>query len=344
MARDATEIFFRCTACRRRLAIGAGGAGHLVDCPNCGASLQVPASSTVLPPDRIRLCWIALSTALALSLLGGFAWQMWRHPGRVSMEPDAAVAAHAAASPAAGRDGSVAAAGAMTPDVARLQVLERENRELLASSRAASRQYEDLANWVLKNMRGRFPLKDRFVSNLRFRPLTEAFTLHPDMADFLDLNEGEQGLLNDAFAYGLTSMAEIEQAYLTVTQAAPDRVTVHIPPYEKEGGALRDDLYGALVSVLGRPRFDRLIDVSEEELIKSYHYFGTAARTMIFQLAESENPKEAPFLVIKDGWVIPQGPDQRSIQATESAVRELPPAYASYLAWLPEFVAAYAKP
>jgi hypothetical protein len=336
-----TEIYFRCTACRRRLAIGASGAGHLVECPSCSASLQVPQASTILAPDRLRLVWITGSTALGLALLAGAGWRLWQQPAPTSMEPNRVVAA--AARQAASGPGHAAEvkAGALAPDVARLQVLEKENRELLAASRASGKQYEELANWVLKNMRGRFPLKDQFVSKLKFSPLTEEFAVHPDVADFLDLNENEQGLLNDAFAYGRSSLAEIESAFITVTQASPDRVTLHIPPFEKEGGALRDDLYGALESVLGRPRFDRLIDVSEEELAKNYHYFGAAARTMIFQLTESENPKDPPYLVIKDGWIIPSGQDRRTIQATESAVRELPATYASYLAWLPDFVAAY---
>ncbi len=290
------------------------------------------------------MAWIAVSTSLALLLLGGLGWQLWRQPARVSMDPQRLQAA--GARPA---DRVVAGAEAVESDpaspegVAHLRTLEKENRELRAYSRATGQQYEELANWVLKNMRGRFPLKERFVSRLKFSPLSEDFSLHPDVAEFLDVTENEQGLLNDAFVYGRGALAELESTYISVTQAAPDRVTLHIPPFEQEGGALREDLYGALASVLGPTRFDRLIEVSEEELAKNYHYFGQAARTMIFELTASENPKEAPYLVIKDGWVIPNGPDQRSIQATESAVRELPPAYATYMAWLPDFVVAYLK-
>lgn len=340
-----SEIFFRCTACRRRLAIQSAGAGHLVDCPNCGASLQVPQQSTIIPPARVRLAWSVAICGAALAGLvfaGLHIWEGGAHDVAPAAIQASAGAAPALAAPAAAGAPATRAAAADGDLAARL-ALEQQHRELVASHRAVSKQYEELANWVLTNMRGRFPLKERFVSRLRFSPVTEDFAVHPDLAEFLGVNEQEQGLLNDALAYGRDSMGALETTYLSVTQVAPDSVTLYIPPYEQEGAAVRDDLYRALETVLGRPRFDRLLEISEEELVRSYHYFGTAARTMMFQLTPSGQDDEPPYLTIHDGWVVPTGPGTRESKATESAVRELPKAYDAYLAWLPDFVQAYTR-
>lgn len=338
-----TEIYFRCTACRRRLAIDAAGAGRLVECPNCAASMLVPARSTIVPPQYTRFATIALAQVLALTVVAVAATWLWRDDAQATVEPllppapsARALAQKEAALPAVATPATPVPAGAL--------VLEKQNRDLQAANRAVSRQYEELANWVLTNMRGRYPLKDRLVSRLKFSPVTEEFVVHPDMADFLEADEREQGLMNDAFAYGWSTLAAIEAAHITASHPAPDRVTLHIPPFEQEGEAMRGDLYRALEAVLGRARFDKLIEVSEEDLVKSYHYFGMAARTMIFQLEPSGNAHEPPFLLIKDGWVIPGKEGTRSITATESATRELPAIYSAYLAWLPEFVTSYARP
>lgn len=144
--------------------------------------------------------------------------------------------------------------------------------------------------------------------------------------------------------FGLATMASLESRFLTVTQRAPEHVLLHIPPYTQEGAAMQDDLYQAMETVLGADRFDRLLDAGEKDLIKRYHYFGTAARTMTFELTAADDPKDPPFLAIRDGWVIPDGPGKRSVQVTEAAVREMPREYLPYLSWLPEYMAAFVKP
>ena len=217
-------------------------------------------------------------------------------------------------------------------------------RDWEAEHRSLNRKYEELANWVLNNMRGRFLLKDRFVKHLQFPAVTDEFGLHPDLMEYLEVNPRERDLLEDAMDFGLSTMATLESRFLTVTQRAPEHVLLHIPPYTREGAVMQDDLYRAMETVLGADRFDRLLDAGERDLIKRYHYFGTAARTMTFELTAADDPKDPPFLAIRDGWVIPDGPGKRSVQVTEAAVREMPREYLPYLSWLPEYMAAFVKP
>lgn len=338
------EIFFRCTACRRRLAVESRAVGQLVDCPNCHASLMVPDHSTTTDPAIVRR-----RAAIAFVLLGflgcGFAgWLLAGSPiaqktsaalGLVGHEsaPLAPVARRGLAEMESAEAGTASAAG-----------IQREYENLQHANRAISRQYEDLANWVLTNLRGRFLLKKQHVARLRFPPVNDDFTVNPELADFLTVNEGESTLINDVFQYSRSMLSGLQQSYLTATQDAPARVTLYIPPFEREGAVLREDLYGALQTVLGADRFNRLMEVSEQDLAKAYDYFGAASRTMVFEVAANEDSSKSPYLVIKDGWVIPQDESKRTTETTEEAVNELPSRYKSYLAWLPDFVSAYAKP
>lgn len=337
------EIYFRCTACEGRLAAAQGEVGRLVDCPACQAAILVPAKSTVWPPGLRRFLFIGATQVLVLGLVvGGVVHLLARQrengenaPGTTIRAPVAKASQPAELGPDRAPT-SKSRTATDTPD--------RSFQDLQTAHRALNKQYDELANWVLSNMRGRFLLKEKFVKNLHLSPLTEEYLLHPDMMDYLEVSPKERDLLEDALGFGLTSMATLETKFLSVTQSTPERVAVHIPPYEQEGAAMQDDLYRAMETVLGSDRFGRLLDAGEKDLIKRYHYFGAAARTMVFQLTAAEDPSEPPYLVIRDGWIIPDGVGKRSIQVAETSVRELPRDYMPYLSWLPEFVAAYAKP
>lgn len=340
--RTPDEIYFRCSACRGRLGAERAAIGRLVECPACQASLLVPERSTVWAPAWRRLVWILCTHGVAVVALSFWALHLMSRPDR----PVPAAAGTAAARPAElapvrtpggpARPGPVAVEGTGSG--------ERAYRDLQSAHRAMNRQYEDLANWVLNNMRGRFLLKERFVKNISVPPLTDAYQLHPDLAEFLEVSPQEQNLLEDAFGFGLSSMAALETKFLSVTQAVPGQVSLHIPPYVEEGAAMQSDLYRAMETVLGAARFGRLLTASEKDLIQRYHYFGAASRTMVFEHAEPGDGSEPPYLVIRDGWTIPDGPGKRSIQVAEIAVRELPKDYLPYLSWLPEFVTGYASP
>lgn len=316
-----------------------GSAGRLVECPSCGSSMLVPARSLLLPPAVRRRLGIALGAGLLAVILVGFAVRLLSSPDNL---PPAVTWAQGDATPTTTRAAvstNAEALAATRPSDAgpALQELEARHRKL-------GRQYEELANWVLNNMRGRFLLKERFVKKLNLPSVTDGFGLHPDMMEFLEVSPKEQDLLEDALDYGLSSMAALESRFLSVTQKAPEHVALYIPPYEREGAAMQQDLYRAMETVLGADRFDRLLDTGETDLIKRYHYFGTAARTMTFVLTAPEDASEQPYLLIRDGWVIPDGPGKRSIQVAETAVRELPRDYLPYLSWLPEYMAAFARP
>ena len=65
---------------------------------------------------------------------------------------------------------------------------------------------------------------------------------------------------------------------------------------------------------------------------------------MVFELASTEENPDDAFLVIKDGWIRPDGEHGRTYEVSENSVRELPAQYSSYLNLLPAYVAAFAKP
>lgn len=340
------EIFFRCTACRRRLAAEARARGALVECPNCHASLLVPAASTVADPAVARRRVAVVLVLLGCLGVGSAGWWLTQTVVTSSTGPrlagPGAPRMRAAQADAAGRSTEVQAERADAKPLTASQWRDYQN--LQYAHRAISRQYEELANWVLANLRGRFLLKQQHVSRLRFSPLREDFTLDPDLADFLNVSEGEGALLNDAFMHSREMLSALQQSYLIATQSAPGQATLYIPPFEREGAVLREDLYSALQTVLGSDRFTRMLAAGEKDLVRSYDYFGAAARTMMFELVPDENPRMPPYLLIKDAWTLPQDESRRVTETTEEAVRELPARYAAYLAWLPEFVAAYAKP
>lgn len=328
------------------LHVSAEDAGRLVTCRICSASQLAPMRSVYWTPAR-RSRWIGLglgcTVAALVVLLGG---QIWVRSTRKAEKPAPVAARPVSQEVAAERASPAPAPPPAAPPPAPEKPVEENPRyrELQTAHRAVSRQYEELANWVLNNMRGRFLLKEKLVKNVKIPPLTEGFQLHPELADFLEINDKERSLLEDALDYGRSSMLAVEGQYLSVTQFTPDRVAVHIPPYEKEGVTMQRDLYDAMETVLGAERFGRMLTAGEQDLIKQYHYFGAATRTLIFQLMADPQPNQPPYLVIRDGWILPDGPSQRTMQIAEASVRELPNDYLPYLQWLPDFVAAYARP
>lgn len=332
----ACEIFFRCTACRRRLAAEARARGLIVECPGCGASLVVPDRSTALNPAILRHLGVAafIFTGAALCFAAG----VWLARGEnKTAAVTAAVAPESRVESVQPRVSSIAS-------TTQVSEIRQELQQARAAQREASSRYEELANWVLANMRGRFLLKNQHVARLRFVPVADDFKVNPDLADFLAVDARETDLLNDILHYGRTTLLALQQQMLMATQPAPDQAVLIIPPFEKEGAGLRDDLYAAMRSILGPDRFSRFIAVGEEEFVRAYDFFGAATRSVAFQLMPGEKPRDPPHLVIRDSWVIQKGEARRVTETSEEAVRELPARYTPYLAWLPDFVSFYAKP
>lgn len=303
--------------------------------------MLVPTRSTTWPPALRRFLWVVTANGLAVLALTGLAVHL------LVRGPTGGEAVR-----------NVRVAPVVAPSVPRVQApakpgsVERKERKadntaydvLQSEHRALGSKYEELANWVLNNMRGHFLLSEKLSRHVLIPPLTDDYLVNPDFAEYLKLNPKEQELLEDAFGYGLSSLVELESRFLSVTQSAPDRAVVQIPSYEKEGAAMREDLYRAMETVLGAQRFGQLLQAGEKELAQRYHYFGHASRSMVFQETASGNPEEPPYLVIRDGWIIPDGPGKRSIQVAEASVRELPSEYLPYVSVLPGFVVNYAQP
>lgn len=291
-----------------------------------------------LPPQYLR--WArtaAINVAVAGALAGVGLWialQVMRpHPAAPAATPAPAPNLAAKSSPAP-EEATTAQATAQAR--AEHEQLARENRDIRT-------QFEELGNWVLKNFKGKYPLPERMVGRLRLPPVTDDYQMHPDVAEVLQVTPQEKGFVDDALHSTWQSMEQIEEAMLTVTESAPGKYTLHIPSYAKQGTELREDLYSALEKTLGTHRFDRFMDVTQDDLLKQYHYFGAASRTVIFEVTQPQDPRLPQYLVIKDGWIIPDGQSSRSYQVTETAVNQLPRPYMAFVNFLPASVTAYAR-
>lgn len=217
-------------------------------------------------------------------------------------------------------------------------------QQLAAENADIRQQLESLMNWVLANVRGKYPLPERMVTNLAVAAVNKDFTLSGDVAELLRVTPEERSMVDDALVTTRQNIAVIESDVMQVAESGPDKVKLYVPPYEEEGLAAREDLYAALEVTLGASRFDRFMDVANKSLEEQYNYFGRAARTMTFEVAYPSDQSIPPYLVIRDGWDIPDGQSSHTIQIKESSVYELPPAYLAYLNLMPANVASYARP
>lgn len=217
----------------------------------------------------------------------------------------------------------------------RIAALQEENRRLATETADLRQRLSAVLNWILTNFRGKYPLPEPLFDRLQITPVTEDYTLHPDVAALFKITPEEEQKINDIFAYARTYLQQIEAALLTVTSPRPDKIILHIPPFVEHGQALREDLYAALEITLGPNRFDRFLRVTESGLKSSFYRFGEASRTLVFELVYAGDA-QPPQLKIKDGWIVETGPNQRTIEAVESTVTNVPPQYAAYTAWLPE--------
>lgn len=335
------DLYFTCPACRGHLVVERSGAGYSAPCPHCAASVRVPHRSS-LPPRLARvLRLVGLNGALVLAVsavtlygLGSF------RPDAPAPEP---VEVAATKPPVAGARRPSARDAARAEEPAGF-VPEAQNRELAQAHADLQARYDDLGNWVLQNVRGKFPLDDRLLNRLDLAPMDEHYMLHGDVVEVLQVKPEEKALVDDALIATRDALSQMEQALLTVTQTAPHKATLYIPAYADSGEQARQDLYQALSTALGEARFNRLLDMTQRQLEKQYHYFGSAQRTMVFELASTEENPDDAFLVIKDGWIRPDGENGRTYEVSERSVRELPAQYSSYLNLLPAYVAAFAKP
>jgi DNA-directed RNA polymerase subunit RPC12/RpoP len=336
------DIYFKCKTCGKNLVVDRSAAGYSAECPGCRSRVVVPHRSAVPPKVWRWTGLVAGNLVLVVALVSGGVYLITKgddNPG----EAPAGLGVALAPSPL----GRAADAGDALPELdpellERHQQLEQENRKLAANYQALNTQFEDLGNWVMQNVRGKFPMPDRLVSKLRVSPVADDYSVNPDLAELLNMDPAEQSKLNDALRYTRTTLSQIEAQLVQVTEATPFKATLYVPPFEKEGQQLKEDLYGALESTLGGPRADRFHDVTQEEMEKSFDHFGMASRTLVFEVTPNPVDPNNPYLLIKDGWILPDGESARSISVKETAVWELPEDYHNYVSLLPENIAAYA--
>lgn len=334
------DIYFKCPCCRKALVVERAAAGFEAPCPGCQASILIPRRSGIPPRLQRRAGLVALNAGI----LGVMALVLANLPSaghpearRTPANAASARAAHQAEStrtkqPSSAPDAKELASG--------LDELRTKNELLAQKNNELATQFEGMASWVLENYQGKYPLPLDLLTKLHIPPLKDDFTLHGELAQFLKVTPKEETMANDAFLYTRDQMQKAETALVSVTQAADNSVTLYVPPYEKEGAALREDLYGALEAALGAPRFDKLVDVTQKELTEAFHYFGTAGRTMQFEVVPQQGT-DAAYLLIRDAWQIPDGESMTRYSGRETAVREIPTEYTAYLNWLPAGVAAF---
>ncbi len=219
-------------------------------------------------------------------------------------------------------------------------VLREENRRLQQENQQLQTQLKDVLAWVLANFRGKYPLPEPYMSKLRVVPVNEDYTLNRELAEFLRVTPEEEQSINESLRTASQVIHAIETATMTVRSPRPDKVILSVPAFAQEGRLLKEDLYADLEGALGSPRFDRLIQVAEQDLKASFYHFGEASRTMIFELAHSDG-QETAELIIRDAWIVPDGLASRTIEAHESTVTNLPAHYRTYMAWLPDYVARF---
>ncbi len=336
-----TNIWFFCPACDKRLVVDVQAGGYRADCPECGKNIPIPTRSTAWSPAMKRVGLYAGQAALiALAITIGW-W--FAAPGPAEDPPAVAVARV----PSAAADAKAEPVAAVAPESEEAPAVSDRavHRQLLEDHAALQGRYNKMLQWMVDNYRGKYPLPERLVGRLRLAPLTENGEVHPDLIEMLRLSDDEKGLVQDVMVYVGDRMRQMEQERARVAEQSDTRITFSVPPFAEAGGELREDLYLALESTLGEHRFDRMVEVAGESMRETFHYFGEAARTLTFEVIFPATPgAHPPYLLIRDGWIVPEGESVRLTRVTETAVTELPERYLPYREWLPESVSRYAVP
>ena len=211
--------------------------------------------------------------------------------------------------------------------VEELAHLKQENATL-------KNQLSAVLRWILDNVRGRYPLDEGLVSHLDLPVCDAEGRLSNELITLLNITPTEQDELNDIFGYIYASMNEVEAVSMRANQPYEGKVILRIPPYVEDGDRLKEDLYAAMETSLGRPRFERFLEVSENQLQQHFHQFGQAARTIIFELGPPDTHGR-DTLIIRDGWIQDDEFGVRTIHAKETVVNELPETYTAFQDFLP---------
>ena len=327
------NIWFFCPACDKKLVVGVEGGGYRADCPECGANIPIPVRSTAYPAWVRKVLVYAAQALLVAGVLASAWWIHFRQASAVSIAQKKEPVAMAQPAVAATEIKSEASTD---QDV---------NQDLLAAHTELEGKYNKMLQWMFDNYRGKYPIPERLVSSLRISPVDDKGQVNPDLVEMLKLTDQEKVLVQDVITYVRKSLQQKERELVQVTEQREDKITYTVPVFPDAGQMLRDDLYATMEKTLGTPRFDRMLDVTEESMREQMHYFGEASRELSFQVikppVEGQHP---PYLIIRDGWVVPEGDSVRVTKVTETAVMKLPDSYQDYRDWLPDTMSGYATP
>ena len=204
--------------------------------------------------------------------------------------------------------------------------LRTENESLRQLTRELQDQLSAVFAWMIDNYKGRYPLRESQITNLQFRVLSESYELNPAVAEFMNLTPEDVTAVNELLYYGVDAIDELIRARMVVTDSGGGRITVHVPPFAREGAQVREDIYFGLEATLGAGRFDRFMDVTGGKFEEEFHYFGNASHTIVMEPAVSPDGRQARWL-LRDGWVIQDSPTTTVIRATETVLDDLPEWY-----------------
>jgi hypothetical protein len=329
------NIWFNCPACEKKLVVDIEAGGFRADCPECGKNIPIPKTSTTYPAWAKKALVLALQVALVFAGVGvGWYFTNSSESQPIDARSSAGLPVEAKSQPAESVD-----------EPEKNKPVEEINQALLAEHAELQGKFNKMVQWMIDNYRGKYPLPERLISRLRITPLNDQNEVNPELVEMLKLTERERELVQDVFDYVRENITETELDNALITDQQPDQITFSIPPYADKGTALKEDLYLTLENTLGSPRFDRMVDVAGEDMREQFNYYGEAARTLTFEIVrpQKEGDHEA-YLLIRDGWVVPEGESVRLTKVTEKAVTALPDSYQPYREFFPENLAQYASP
>lgn len=328
------NIWFYCPACDEKLVVGVEASGYRATCPECNADIPIPLGSNAYPNwVRKAVLYGAQGFLLAGVVVAGWLISTSKDP-ELPVSPEAVVAGDAV--PAAPSPVEQPSPAAEVPDV---------NQQLLSEHAELEGRYNKMLQWIFENYRGKYPIPERLVNRLRIEPVDEKGAINADLVEVLKLTDEEKLLVQDVITYVRTSLKQKERELATIKEQVDDKITYTVPVFAETGAALREDLYRSIEKSIGAPRFDRMLDVAGESMREQMHYFGEASRELTFEVIKPQfEGQHPPYLLIRDGWVVPEGSSVRVTRTTETAVMKLPDAYQDYRDWLPDHLQHYAMP
>lgn len=325
------RIWFFCPACDEKLVIDHSFAGTRVDCPECGRHVPVPMKSNAMPASVKRAGIYAVQVLVVLAV-AGVVW--WRIDGEQAPATRATGTALLVATNTANEADQAVAGDAAPRDV---------NQQLLADHAKLKDRYDTMLQWMMDNYRGKYPLPERLVDKVKIVPLEDNGEVSPDLIELLKLNSEEVSQVKDVINYVRANLEQAERERARITEQTDDRITYEVPIYPEVGQPLKEDLYLTLESTLGAPRFDRMVDMAGPALREQLNYYGEASRTLTFEVIQPSVPgAHPPYMIIRNGWMFPEGDSVRMTVVKETAVMTLPESYRAYADWLPDSMAGFA--